>query len=257
MAWHPGEGREAWRFGAEGTRHRNARDFFDFESVTLYHRQYPPGQRRIPVSLNGARPLIVGLGGTPRQGSSSEIALRLALAAAEAAGATTSLVCGRDLALPIYDPTVTERSERTRHLVSLLAKSDGIIISSPGYHGSISGLVKNALDYAEDLRGDLRTYLEGRAVGCIICANGWQATGTTLVALRSIVHALRGWPTPLGVTVNSAITKFSTDGTCDDAGVTQQLGILGRQVVGFALRDLRTGRFSPGVLKPASDDPPI
>jgi hypothetical protein len=57
--------------------------------------------------------------------------------------------------------------------------------------------------------------------------------------------------------VNSAITKFSTDGTCDDAGVTQQLGILGRQVVDFALRDLRTGRSSPGVEKPASDKPPI
>jgi FMN reductase len=140
------------------------------------------------------------------------------------------------LVLPIYDPTVPERSAGTQHLVSLLARSDGIIISSPGYHGSISGLVKNALDYVEDLRGDARPYLESRAVGCIVCAFGWQATGTTLVALRSVVHALRGWPTPLGVTLNSAVTKFADDGTCADPIVGAQLTMLAKQVVNFALQ---------------------
>jgi FMN reductase len=144
--------------------------------------------------------------------------------------------CGRDLLLPIYDPTVSERSEATSRLVSLLRMCDGIVISSPGYHGSISGLVKNAVDYAEDLRDDVRPYFEGRAVGCIVCAYGWQATGTTLVGLRTIVHALRGWPTPFGVTINSAVTRFPAEGGCDDAAVINQLNVLGQQVVGFAVR---------------------
>jgi FMN reductase len=183
-----------------------------------------------------SRPLIVGLGGTPRPGSSSECALRMSLAAAERAGAETVMVCGRDLMLPIYDPTISERSDGTRRLVSLLGKSDGIIVSSPGYHGSISGLVKNAIDYAEDLRDDTRPYLEGRAVGCIVCAYGWQATGTTLVGLRTIVHALRGWPTPFGATINSAVTKFTEECACLDPTVEKQLHFLGRQVVEFALR---------------------
>ena len=91
-------------------------------------------------------PSIVGLRGTPRAGSSSECALRIALGAAERAGAETAVVCSRDLVLPIYDPTVAERSESTRHLVSLLARSDGVITRR--YHGSMSGLVKNAMDYA-------------------------------------------------------------------------------------------------------------
>jgi FMN reductase len=151
-------------------------------------------------------------------------------------GAKTTLLKGRDLTLPFYDPTQRERSEGARQLVALLAKSDGVIIASPGYHGSISGLVKNALDYAEDLRDDVRAYLDGRAVGCIACAHGWQATGTTLVALRSIVHSLRGWPTPLGVTINSAVTTFAEDGSCVDAAVAKQLEIVGRQVAEFALR---------------------
>lgn len=108
------------------------------------------------------------------------------------------------------------------------------VISSPAYHGGLSGLVKNALDYVEDLRDDPRPYLEGRAVGLVVCAAGWQATATTLVALRSIVHALRGWPTPLGVALNSAEPLFNPSGAVVDSTVAGQLDLVGRQVVEFA-----------------------
>ena len=84
------------------------------------------------------------------------------------------------------------------------ARADAVIIATPGYHGGMSGLVKNAIDHLEALRDDERPYLDGRAVGVIVAAAGWQACGTTLVSVRSAVHALRGWPTPFGVTVNSA-----------------------------------------------------
>jgi FMN reductase len=65
-------------------------------------------------------------------------------------------------------------------------------------------VLENALDYVEDLREDERPYFDGRAIGCIVCANGWQATMTTLVGMRLTVHARRGWPTPLGVVINAA-----------------------------------------------------
>ncbi len=101
----------------------------------------------------------------------------------------------------------------------------------------ISGLVKNALDYCEDMRGDPRPYFEGRAIGCIACAAGWQAVGSTLAALRSVVHALRGWPTPLGVGINTAATKvFDDTGRCVDEGVDRQLKIMAEQVIDFAHR---------------------
>ena len=117
-----------------------------------------------------------------------------------------------------------------------VSAADGLIIASPGYHGGISGLVKNALDYVEDLRGDPRPYLDGRAVGCVATAAGWQAAGSTLQALRAVVHALRGWPTPLGVAVNSELPVWSEDGTVADAGLVTQLEILTGQVVDFAHR---------------------
>ena len=179
-------------------------------------------------------PYIVAVGGTLRANSSTEKAMRHVLAAAQRAGARTKLISGAALQLPLYQPDHPERTDAARDLVAELALADGIIIGSPGYHGSISGLVKNALDYAEDLRTDVRPYFSGRAVGCIATAGGWSAAVNTLGALRDIVHALRGWPTPLGATLNTAQPVFDAAGACTDEKVFESLSVVGRQVVEFA-----------------------
>ena len=62
---------------------------------------------------------------------------------------------------------------------------------------------------------------------------GWQATGSTFAALRSIVHALRGWPTPLGAAINTAGGIFS-GGVCTDDTAADQLALVGRQLAQFA-----------------------
>ena len=54
-------------------------------------------------------PLIVGVGGTLRTGSTSERALALALAAAARLGASTAMFSGPAIALPHYDPAEGER----------------------------------------------------------------------------------------------------------------------------------------------------
>ncbi len=69
-------------------------------------------------------------------------------------------------------------------LVKALRDADAVVVGSPGYHGAISGLVKNALDYIEDLREDPRVYLDNTPWGCISCAYGWQAAVGTLGQLR-------------------------------------------------------------------------
>ncbi|MEV6229589.1 NAD(P)H-dependent oxidoreductase [Saccharopolyspora shandongensis] len=179
---------------------------------------------------------VVGIGGSVRPDSQSERVLHAALAGAREAGAKVHAITGSSLVMPFYDPQLTERTDNALELVDALRSADGVILASPGYHGTISGLIKNALDYAEDLRGDERPYLDGRAVGCIGIAYGWQATVTTLQALRSVVHALRGWPTPLGGAVNSAETQFEAGGECADEKVANVLRTIGHQVVDFANR---------------------
>jgi len=181
-----------------------------------------------------ARPFVVGLGGTTRPGSSSERLARLALSLAEAMGAETQHFNAEALSLPIYVPEVRERTGAARAFVDAVRRADGLIVVSPGYHGGISGLIKNAIDYLEDLRDDERPYLEGRAVGCVVAASGWQATTTTLTALRSIVHALRGWPTPLGVAANQSLPLWTDDGELADRELRAQIEIVARQVVDFA-----------------------
>ena len=177
---------------------------------------------------------VVGLGGTVRTGSSSEQALRIAVAEAAVQGATTRVFTGAELErLPMYAPEAGDGGPMARELVDHLRQADGVIIASPGYHGSMSGLVKNALDYTEDMREDRLPYLTDRSVGLVVTAYGWQAAVTTLDALRAVVHALRGWVTPYGAAVNSLQTQF-TDGVCSEPQVAEQLHTVADEVVRFA-----------------------
>lgn len=143
------------------------------------------------------------------------------------------MLAAAHLMLPLYAPEVPARALAAVRFVEEVRQADGLIIASPGYHGGPSGMVKNALDYLEDLRDEDPPYLDGRAVGCIATASGWQATVSTLVGLRSIVHALRGWPTPMGAAVNTAGVVFDERGECVDPGTRFQLELVGRQVVEF------------------------
>lgn len=177
---------------------------------------------------------VVCLGGTVRPGSSSEQALRIAARRVEEQGGTTRVFGGQELALlPMYSPGSDGGGPVAEELVAHLRRADGVIISSPGYHGSISGLVKNALDYTEEMRDDESAYLADRSVGLVVAAYGWQAAVTTLVALRSIVHALRGWVTPFGAAINSTQCTFA-DGTCSEPKVEEQLAVVADEVLRFA-----------------------
>jgi FMN reductase len=183
------------------------------------------------------RPRIVGIGGTTKAGSSTEKALAACLAAAARLGADVEIVVGTHLAcLPLYSPDEPARTPEQRQFVATVREADGLILATPAYHGGMSGLLKNAIDLLEDLRDDTRPYLDGRAVGCIVTAYGWQGAGTTLTSVRTIVHALRGWPTPLGVTLNTATPLFDAAGSCTDERFQTQFEMLAAQVVRFARR---------------------
>lgn len=187
--------------------------------------------------MSPRRPFIVGVGGTTVSPSSTERALTIALAAAAGQGAETRMFGGAFLArLPLYTPKIADRSPEEVAFVEAVRRADGLIVASPGYHGSVSGLIKNALDLLEETAGYNRVYLTGMPVGVIATAYGWQATGGVIAALRSIVHALRGWPTPMAAAVNSAVSPFNNEGACADPAVNAQLELVGRQVVEFLRR---------------------
>jgi FMN reductase len=167
-------------------------------------------------------PLVVGIGGTTVAGSSTERALLIALKAAEEAGMRTVLFGGEALAkLPLYTPKMEERTKGEHDFVAAVREASGVIIASP---------VKNAIDLIEETARDERVYLDDLPVGLIATAYGWQATGSTIAALRSIVHSLRGWPTPYAAAINSGACKFDEAGGCSDPGAIDQLKRVGQQV---------------------------
>jgi len=181
------------------------------------------------------KPLVVGIGGTIGGVSSTERALMIALdAAARRASRPNCSAARRSRGCRSTTPRHMSAPNASSASSARCGRASAVIIASPGYHGSISGLVKNALDLLEETARDPRPYLADVPVGLIATAYGWQATGSTIAALRSIVHALRGWPTPFAAAINSQLTKFDEAGGASDAAVLDQLALVGRQVARFA-----------------------
>lgn len=186
--------------------------------------------------MSAAPPLIVGIGGSTRAGSSGERIVRCVLEETEALGANTRMFGGPELAaLPHFCPEDLDRSDAQSDFVDAVRQADGLVIGSPGYHGGVSGLVKNALDLLEDLRDDRRIYFSERPVGLVVVAAGWQACGITLQALRGIVHAMRGWPTPIGLTVNTVEQAvFDAAGMVKDPSVRASCAAQAQQIYWLA-----------------------
>ncbi|MBW4329434.1 NAD(P)H-dependent oxidoreductase [Stakelama sp. CBK3Z-3] len=181
----------------------------------------------------GDGPSIVGIGGTTRPGSSTEMLVRAVLGECEMLGAHTQMFAGAELlALPHYNPGEPQRTDGQRALVEAARGADGFVIGTPGYHGSVSALVKNAIDLLEDTRTDARVYMDGCPVGQIVSAAGWQATGVTLSALRDIIHSLRGWPTPIGIGVNTIVQRpFDESGAIIDESIAGAVKLQAQQVM--------------------------
>lgn len=178
-------------------------------------------------------PYIVGFGGTTRPRSTSERLVAAVLADARAQGARTDLFGGEALAaLPHYAPEQPGRTAEQSAFLDAIRQADGIVIGTPAYHGGMSALVKNAIDLIADLQGDARVFLDGRPVGIVVAAGGWQGAGATLSAVRDIVHALRGWPTPVGVAATSSAV-FDSDGQLIDPSLVKAVASQARQLTAF------------------------
>ena len=100
------------------------------------------------------------------------------------AGSSVRVFAARVLDFPPLPPRRTADAQAGEFVAAVRA-ADAVVVASPGYHGIVSGLVKNALDYLEELRSDERPYLHGRPVGLVAVAGGWQAAVGTLGSLRA------------------------------------------------------------------------
>jgi FMN reductase len=189
------------------------------------------------VSPSEARTLIVGLGGSTASRSRSLAALQTALEGASDAGAAVELLDIRRLDLPMYNPDNEDagRPESVSRLIESCRAADGLLWSSPLYQGTISGALKNALDWLHPLGKLDPPYLHDKVIGLISAAGGTQGL-QAINTMEFAVRALRGWAVPYVVPVAAAYRIFDQDGRIADRGIERQLKTLGAEVVRVAER---------------------
>jgi FMN reductase len=184
------------------------------------------------------KPHVVGIGGTLRDGSTGLRALEEALRAAEEAGATTELLDLRELALPMYEPgkPLEEYGENVEKLVEAMRGADAMLWSTAAYHGTLAGVTKNALDFAQFMARDEKPYLQDKVVGLIATAGGNMAAVNAINAMVNVIHALRGVAAPLPVPVTQSWKVFDKEGNVWDEGIADRLETLGKLVVEMATK---------------------
>lgn len=184
------------------------------------------------------KPHVVGIGGTLRDGSTGLRALQEALVAAEEAGATTELLDLRELDLPMYEPgkPLEEYGESVERLVEAMRGADAMLWSTAAYHGTLAGVTKNALDFAQFMARDEKPFLQDKVIGLVATAGGSMAAVNAINAMVNVVHALRGVVAPLSVPVTQSWKVFDEEGNIRDDGVARRLESLGRLVVEMATK---------------------
>jgi FMN reductase len=186
-----------------------------------------------------APPRIVGFGGTTSATSTSLHALGVALSAAREHGAETRVIEVGKLELPMFSFAI-DPPEQALAFAEAFYEADALIWSASLYHGTVSGLFKNALDWLELLAKRDAPYLSSKPVGLIAVAGGAQSHGA-ITTMEQIARALRAWTVPLVVPIQRVSSVFSPEGAIVDPQVEQQLRALGGEVAkaATAFRSLR------------------
>ena len=173
---------------------------------------------------------VVGLGGSFAERSTSLAALRIALSGAVEAGAETRLIDVKTLDLPMYRPQETNVPDRAWDFCEALYGAQGLLWSSPLYHGTVSGAFKNALDWLHLLIDRDPPYLADKVIGLISTAGGVQGL-QAVNTMEFAVRALRGWAVPMVLPIPQAWQAFDVQDQPSDPALAEQLRGLGREVV--------------------------
>jgi len=136
---------------------------------------------------------VLGIGSSLRDKASSTNALSTALNLAGKYGAETRLFDLRQNKLPMYDPGENDSSLEIKKIKDDVMWADALILSTPDYHGSMSGAMKNFLDY-------FWAEFAGKTFG-YICASHEKGL-TAMDQMRTAVRQCYGWSMPYGVSIN-------------------------------------------------------
>ncbi|WP_068470172.1 NADPH-dependent FMN reductase [Candidatus Protochlamydia phocaeensis] len=171
---------------------------------------------------------IIAIGGSLRPHSYTYQILNLALKEIPDKDIQTQLIDLRQLNLPFCqggnDYPAFPDVEKFRQTVR---SSSGILLATPEYHGSVSGVLKNALDLLDE------EHLAGKVVGLIAVVGGVHSTNA-INTLRLICRQLHCWVLPEQIVIPHAETSFNAEGELTDLHLQERLSKMVQHLIEFS-----------------------
>lgn len=187
-------------------------------------------------------PQILAFAGSTRTDSLNKKLIHLAAEAAREAGAQVTFVDLRDLALPLYDgdlETSQGLPEGAKKLKALMQASDGFLIATPEYNGSVSGVLKNAIDWVSRSESDDEPSLvafRGKTAALLAASPGGVGGMRALIHLRAILGHVGMLLLPDQLTLASAGEAFDEAGQLKDPRKVRQVKSVAGKLVEFLAR---------------------
>ncbi len=176
-----------------------------------------------------SQPKILAFAGSTRNDSFNKKLIRIAVDAARAAGAEVTLIDLRDLPMPLYDgdlETASGLPENAKKFKQLLRDHDGLLISAPEYNSSITGVLKNSIDWASRVESENEPDLicfKGKIASLMSASPGGLGGLRGLVHLRSILGNIGVIVLPDQISISSAHEAFDENGKLKDQKKSKQV----------------------------------
>ncbi len=169
----------------------------------------------------GTTPMILAFAGSTRTESFNKRLIKIAVTGARSAGAEVTLIDLRDYPLPLFDGDL-EAGEglppNGRRLKDLFLAHQGLLISAPEYNSSITGVLKNTIDWvSRPVPGEAPLGCFDGKVACLMSASPGALGGLRgLVHVRAILQNIKVLVLPDQVAVTKADEAFNPDGSLKD-----------------------------------------
>jgi chromate reductase len=185
---------------------------------------------------------LLAFAGSARKASLNQTLLELVISEARARGAEVTSIKLKDFALPLFDEDVEAASvpDGARELKALFRRHNGFLIASPEYNHSVTGILKNAIDWvSRPTDGETILALSafrGKVAGLMAASLSPFGGARSLMQMRLILSALQVLVVPEQVLIPSAYAAFDADGALKDALPAQLLAELTARVINLCER---------------------
>ncbi|MBH34663.1 MAG: NADPH-dependent FMN reductase [Euryarchaeota archaeon] len=180
---------------------------------------YIQGPLRIGITMGDDRIKILGLAGEYRSSSKSGMLVNAALEMAEAKGADVVFWDLAEKPLPLVGEEGCWAHPNVKEFQSLLESCDAFFLSSPEYHGTMSGVMKNTMDWMYD------KHVGGKVFG-LMSTLGGVTNSNTLNHMRIALRWLHAWPVPEQLAIGHVKEAFDEDGSLVDESLQERLSNL-------------------------------